>query len=565
MSKAITFSIVTLDRNSRGLTLAWIVLVTATLWVGCAKESVAVKRSAAAVATSGEQRAVLRSANRLRNEPKAQLGRYLDAAAAARSRMAASPDDVSARADYNFAIARIVEIVEVEDFEPWKAPIACPSDSGATWNLVLPPPDPRPEYHPSKFEILPADRYDFRGKLVGERKVKDGLGAPTVVVGRDFDFTENDQFAQGKQVYYGLTAVGDFDGATVTLRLLDPLSEETVHFDGREFPLAADFQAPLAFSLAELKLKKWALQGFLRPAEFNDAARLARLQPYDPTKIPVVCIHGLGDSPATWAPVIEHLRGDSEIRKNYQFWFFAFPSGIAYPMVTAILRHQLDQFNETYPDHKDIVVIGHSTGGMIARLLISENGTRLWDAYYDRPPDAIPFSEWPRVVMSRTLIFDPREDVGRVIFASASHRGSDKATNFLGCLGAKLVGDPIADQSITEEAIRFVRPEILEDTRLRHLPNSVQVLDPDNLFLQLVDSLPVDPNIPFHSIIGDRGKGGNLDRNKPQSSDGVVPYWSSHLDGAESELIIPSEHWSHLHPEGMAEIRRILLLHAAAR
>jgi hypothetical protein len=37
-----------------------------------------------------------------------------------------------------------------------------------------------------------------------------------------------------------------------------------------------------------------------------------------------------------------------------------------------------------------------------------------------------------------------------------------------------------------------------------------------------------------HSIIGDRGKG-----DTPNSSDGVVPYWSSHLATAKSEKIVP--------------------------
>jgi hypothetical protein len=67
--------------------------------------------------------------------------------------------------------------------------------------------------------------------------------------------------------------------------------------------------------------------------------------------------------------------------------------------------------------------------------------------------------------------------------------------------------------------------------------------------------------IPYHSIIGDRGKGGNRDRTKPVSTDGIVPYWSSHQDGAVSEVIIPSGHWSNQHPAGIAEAKRILRQH----
>jgi len=62
--------------------------------------------------------------------------------------------------------------------------------------------------------------------------------------------------------------------------------------------------------------------------------------------------------------------------------------------------------------------------------------------------------------------------------------------------------------------------------------------------------------VPYHSVIGDRGLG-----DTPNSSDGVVPYWSSHLKGAKSEKIVPSGHGAHENPEGIAEFRRILKLH----
>ena len=60
--------------------------------------------------------------------------------------------------------------------------------------------------------------------------------------------------------------------------------------------------------------------------------------------------------------------------------------------------------------------------------------------------------------------------------------------------------------------------------------------------------------------MGDRGRG-----DTPNSSDGVVAYWSSHLDGAQSTRIVPSGHSTHQNPEGIAEVRRILLLHLHER
>lgn len=65
--------------------------------------------------------------------------------------------------------------------------------------------------------------------------------------------------------------------------------------------------------------------------------------------------------------------------------------------------------------------------------------------------------------------------------------------------------------------------------------------------------------MPYHSIIGDRGRG-----DTPDSSDGVVPYWSSHLKGAQSELIVPDSHKAYKNPQAIEEMKRILELHLAS-
>jgi hypothetical protein len=71
---------------------------------------------------------------------------------------------------------------------------------------------------------------------------------------------------------------------------------------------------------------------------------------------------------------------------------------------------------------------------------------------------------------------------------------------------------------------------------------------------------PFAPGLKYHSIIGDRGKGGGVN-----STDGIVGYWSSHLAGAESELVVPTGHDAHLHPKTIADLRRILLSNLRSR
>lgn len=495
-------------------------------------------------------------------EPLVQLGRYLDAAASAAGVLKGNPGNTQALKDYNFAVSRAAEVVETSGMEPWKTPVICPGANGP-WRFSYKP-SPRPDLNPTLYRVQPADQFDFKGELVTERKLKKGLGAPLIINSKGFDPTKFDRFAQGKQFYYGMTAVFDFKGRRCEASLLDPLATETVNFDGHTYPLAADFTAPLALALADLKPRKTEVKRMFKPEEYKNSARLARLEPYDPKKIPLLCIHGLGDSQATWAPMIETLRADATFRAHYQIWFFSYPTGYPYPMMAAELREQLDAMDNHYPDHKPLVVVGHSMGGMIARTLITDSQLRIWKAFFETPPARTPFSPEAREIVTKALIFKHRPEIARVIFASASLGGSEMATSFMGRLGAALIGNPDDELSEVGKELAVLSKARADGRQLKKAPNSLDTLDPDNRFITTINGIPPVKGIPFHSIMGDRGKGGNLNRTEPQSTDGLVPYWSSHIDGARSELIVPSNHWSNQHPQAIAEVKRILMLHLKA-
>ena len=492
-------------------------------------------------------------------DPLIQVGRYLDAASAAAGQLKNEPGDHQAVEDYNFAVSRLFEVIQGARLKPWKAPLSCPG-SDKVWSFSIQR-DPQPSRNPSNFDIQPADTFEFKGSLVKQRTIKSGLGAPLVVVGRNSSNGDSMDF-QVSQISYGMTAVVSFQGDTCTGSFLDPLAVENIDFEGHSYPLAADFTAPVALALANQNPRQMELDGLFRPMDFDAKARLALLQPYDPDKIPILCIHGLGDSQATWAPLIQTLRGDPFIRKNYQIWYFSYPTGYPYPLSAAVLRRRLDAINSRFPDHKKIVVIGHSMGGMISRTLITDSGLKLWNAIYDKPPMEMGFTSETRKVMVESLIFKHRTDISRVIFASPSHRGSEEATNFWGRLGSSIIGSPKDIVPDTSEALSGVKPKSTGE-QIRQMPNSIDFLNPANRFVVTLAKIPTTPGIPFHTIIGDRGKGGNLDRTPPVSTDGIVPYWSSHLDGAKSELIIPSDHWTNRHPLGIAEVDRILHEHLA--
>jgi hypothetical protein len=186
--------------------------------------------------------------------------------------------------------------------------------------------------------------------------------------------------------------------------------------------------------------------------------------------------------------------------------------------------------------------------------MITDAGDKIWLDFFGKPPAQTPIYGRERQIFEESLIFNHRTDVQRVIFMSSPHRGSDLATNWVGRIGASLVRMPLMIATIPISAIS-VATSGQTMAPIKRLPNSIDTLSPKNRFVIEVDKLPITPGIPYYSIIGDRGRG-----DTPQSSDGVVAYWSSHLDGAQSELIVPSNHSSPQNPQAIAEVRRILEL-----
>jgi len=475
----------------------------------------------------------------------------MSAAETALRQLERSPQDETARHTYNFTVGRIIATIRDAKLDPWTEPLRVPASGGEF--VLTHKPDPRPQWNPALYDFTPADQFDVHGTYLTERTTRDGIGAPVVAVGREANKEAHANFSLSR-IYYGVTAIARFDGRRCVLSFEDPLAVETVRMDGQIFPLAADFTVPLAVMLASTNPKKLELTRLLNPAKYAETARISRLQPYDPNKTVVLVIHGLMDSPATWAPMLNRLRGYEEIRRNYQFWFYSYPSGYPYPYSAAILRRELDAIEKRFPLRKPMVVIGHSMGGCISRLLITDTGDKLWMKLFKKPPEQVPLSPESRKLFSEALIFQHRPEIGRVIFISAPLRGSELASNWLGRIGSSLVKSPITLLKAGRDAIKITTFRSGE-LRLKRIPNSVDTLAPTNRFVLAINTIPITPGIPYHTIMGDRGKG-----DAPNSSDGVVPYWSSHMDGAKSELIVSSGHAAHQNPKAIEEVHRILTL-----
>ncbi len=536
-----------------------IALLLAILMTGCARiASVSERRPRLfPVAEEGGDPAVRRMQAAMRTEkrqPLAALGEFLAVAHAASAQLVKDPRNATARETYNFAVARAVTAIQKAQLAPWKSPVRVPSAEGdflLTWKKDL-----RPGWNPGLYEFVPADQFDVRGSYVRERSVREGVGAPLVAIGRERNEHYRTEFGLPR-TFYGVTALLDFRGRNAVLSFEDPLAVESTRIDGKPLPLAADFTVPLAVLLESAKPQTLGLPRLLQPEKYAETARISRLEPYDPKKTVVLVIHGLMDSEATWTPMINKLRADPQIRANYQFWFFSYPSGYPYPYSAALLRRELDAVGRKFAIRKPMVVIGHSMGGCIGRLLVTDSGTKLWTDIFGKSPAATSLDADDRHLIEETLLFKHRPEVGRVIFISAPLRGSDIARNPLGRIGSMLVKVP-SNLQAAGDALRLSAFGS-DDLRVKRIPNSIDTLAPNNRFVKSINSIPMKNGVPLHVISGDRGKGGNKDRSKPAMSDGVVPYWSSHIDGAVSELVVPSNHGAHQNATAIEEVRRILV------
>ena len=525
-------------------------------WCGCASHLATVKAIPARVPTGLRAGEPLDSATKSlavaeHEQPFAALGHDLLAVKISEGVLERQPKNESARSIYNFAVARVVQDVDRSDLEPWRHPITVSTDQGG-YTLVSPKPVDA-DHDPSRYDLFPTDTLKIGGQFFKTYSTVSGIGAPIAVVGR----TESPQFRQQyklHRIYAPITAIVRFSGRKASLEFMDPLNAERITLNKQTFPLAADFDAPTALLIARERPERLGLSRVLNPEAYADTAMLTRLQQFDPARTPVIFVHGLQETGASWAPMIDSLRHDPTIRRHYQFWYFSYPSGYPLPYAAALFRHDLNGIERAFPNHKRIVLIGHSMGGMICRLMITDAGDKIWRDFFGTPPAKTPLASDTRKFLEEALVFDHRPDVQRVIFISTPHRGSELASNWIGRIGAALVRTPRLFTSIYAST----KPLLIADPAARPLnrmPNSVDTLEPNDRFVEAVNKLPITRGIPYHSIIGDRGRG-----DTPNSSDGVVPYWSSHLPGAQSELIVNSDHGAQYDPQAIREVERILKL-----
>ncbi|MHB1035570.1 MAG: esterase/lipase family protein [Pirellulales bacterium] len=352
------------------------------------------------------------------------------------------------------------------------------------------------------------------------------------------------------------------------LELYDPLVESDITVGRLRVPLESDLSTPLAYFLDTPPLGEWATDGLFRPEKSKASTGLYMVQPYEPGKIPVLLVHGFWSSPMTWMEMFNDLRASPEIRAHYQFWFYLYPTGQPFWQSAAQLRDDLARARAVLdprreePALDEMVLVGHSMGGLIAKMQTIASGNDYWNIVSDKPFQLVKANLETRQAMAETFFFEPNPSIRRVIMISAPHRGSRFANDATRWLGRKMIGLPEMLVRSQQELYRD-NPGVFRAPSLIDVHTSIDSMAPDSPILPVLLAARRPPWVKYHNIVGlvpDGGLMGTL----AGGSDGVVTYASSHLDDADSELVVPADHSSiHLHPLTVLEVRRILLEHLA--
>lgn len=411
------------------------------------------------------------------------------------------------------------------------------------------------------------------------------------------------------------------------VNLYNPYRTDNVNILGNNYPLAANFSAGYGLWLAENQLDGVGYLNLITRQPEANLPRLFMLEPYDPDKRVLIMLHGLASSPATWVNLTNDILNDDTLRDNYQVWQIFYPTNL--PILEN--RYQIQglinsAYEQTDPKgqnraSKNSVIISHSMGALIARMMLSDDN--LLDDL-DRLDDQNLLSSNEKYQIRQALkqSFGEQQlkarfelqtlpQVDTAVFLSAPFRGTDYADRWFTRALRRIVYLPVGlVKTVTDNLATIATQGELAASPLGalYLQNGASQLSDKSSFIQLTKDITINDRIIYHSIIANNDAditqglaqmqpgGAKIDlsrastatesaanttaredamKNEPlfaavsvdndisqalteSLSDGIVPYTSAHLDGAASETVINGGHSIQTNPQTILTLRRIL-------
>jgi pimeloyl-ACP methyl ester carboxylesterase len=411
--------------------------------------------------------------------------------------------------------------------------------------------------------ILAADQFIVEGLSVRNKQA--GLGATLIAIPKATNTVTQARRLPATIVLRIAGGLREWSSgqATAAVELYPGYDARELDFAGNKVPLRRDTTIAMANLLSEGWVWSLGWQQFISSEQIIKSG-VYLSQPYQPSRIPVVFIHGTLSSPVWWAEMINTLRADPVLSEHFQFWYAIYNSGDPLLYSATRLRDSLTNLcAQLDPQGQDsalrqMVLVGHSQGGLLAKSMVIESGQETWKLVSDRPFAELRLNAKERARIEHALFFKPLPFVKRVVFIATPHRGSVLATAFVRRVASRfmsLPSDVLRLRNSFQGALGMEGPSEVHLFR-----SSLDGMSPNNKALLAFAEVQPAPPVISHSIIAVKGKG-----DPAKGSDGVVRYSSAHVSYAASEFIVRGGHSCQSNPATIEEVRRILLEHLAAR
>lgn len=362
------------------------------------------------------------------------------------------------------------------------------------------------------------------------------------------------------------TARASGHDATPVLVLQNPVLQPEHEAGANHYRLAEDVSAPYAQLLERTRLKRLAWWGMIGGAEVGKRSGLFLLDDYDPNKTPIIMIHGIAGSPLIWARLSNAIMGDPELHRRYQIWHIVYQSNAPLLVERYRVQHYIDNAwtiidpSGHAPARQGVVLIGHSMGAVIARLLCAQSTPEVWGAAFLQPMDSLHAEASDLATLKNVFQFKPYPGVDEIIFMAAPQRGSPSADGLLGRLVGLLAWRHIEElgglMRIADQNPNAIQPALLSIFHTGHI-TSITSLRPDEPVTLADEKLMPAAGVRYDTIAG------VLPGVKPPG-DGYVPLSSALLPGSTTTLIVHSDHKVPNQPEAIAGVLKILHEHDAS-
>lgn len=338
-------------------------------------------------------------------------------------------------------------------------------------------------------------------------------------------------------------------------------------FESASYPLLYDAASSYLWLMQQAKLADLELPGLFNAELADNKLGIYSITPLQKNKQPLLMIHGLNSSPLIGYELTMAVLQDEELKQRYQIWHAFYPSGPPPFYNSMRIRKKLDELHDMLKaeggtkELDQMLVVGHSMGGIISKTLIQNTDYVLWDISFTERPEQIGYAQKELDKVKDIFIFKARPYIDKVVFMDTPHGGSESSESILAKVASWFINLPKNFTLILSNFILKLGPDKITLPMREYLsgsgPHSVQVLSPRHPLLQGLNKLEYQR--PVYSIVGSDGAlSCNDEKSCSQISDGVVPFFSAHQAKAVQEIIVPSNHNSYQSPQAIAFLLQVL-------